>query len=147
MSPLCLPLNGGGLHHAHPVPDSQLMLRLLPSSTPHAGCSPPVSSSPFPVGVSPEPGQRDPGCLLCYISFHASADSFRAFTLPASHLCVGSRGALLGNPMGSRGMCGRGHGRGWCGQLLDCVSVEIFQKMGPHSDQVTTVSDQLLCLQ
>lgn len=59
MSLLCLPLNGGDLRHARPVPDSQLTL-LLPSSTPHAGCSPPVSSSQFAVSASPEPGLRDP---------------------------------------------------------------------------------------
>lgn len=109
MSPLCLPVTGEGLHHAHCVPTSRLML--LPSSVLHAGCGLPVSSSQFPVRVSTERGSEGP-TVLCCIPFHASQDA-----LGHSHrqlsIFVWGQGKHFWVALRDQGSC-VGHGRAMC---------------------------------
>ena len=119
MSPLCLPVTGEGLHHAHCVPNSRLML--LPSSALHAGCGLPMSSSQFPVSVSSERGSEGP-TVLCCIPFHASQDA-----LGHSHrqlfIFVWGQGSTSGSPCGTKG-----HVWDMAGP---CVSMKTFQVISP----------------
>lgn len=71
------------------VPDSQLML--LPSSTPHAGCSPPVSSSQIRVSGTHGALPHLISCLRgCFQGIHMASQP---------SLC-GVRGSTSGKPCG-----------------------------------------------
>lgn len=80
------------------MPDAQLML-LLPSSTPHAGCSPPVSSSQLTVSVSPELGQWDPWCSLLHL-IPCLQGCIQVIHITIHPSLCGVRGSTSGKPCG-----------------------------------------------